>query len=797
MLSESIKKFIINLGLNTLKCKLDDNYDDMKIINEIITFSENEFESKFYNLDLSEEIDFDSLQEYINTKLLNDVKNYLFDTDTKNRELYKKLIISKATDYAAINNHNSKNIILVFIEDTLDIIKEFYIQKSNNSDKLLHNTTVERINDILNEKEEKILSKIDNHLAKNINQEPQLVDIRIKTSSEESGRKNEIEEIYNRLKKDNVVFIHGMGGIGKSELAKLYISKYGDLYSAIQVRTYYKNLYSTIIGLQFYSINDEDYGTNQDALYRKKLYELSRLNDTVLIVIDNFDEASLKNINDLISGKHKVIFTTRNIIRQYKKYYLDLKPMNEDYCLALFYKYYASSKRNTECNESIVKELIISIKSNTLMIILTALYCEYQRQSPVFILKKINENNMCELSGNIYHSAEREYEQNYNTVYGHIKTIFNLTFLSEKQQYILMNMSLIPFGGIRDNNFKKWCQLEDYDDINYLVDTGWIQKEEDNPNISLHPIISDLACNEFKPDFSKCKVFICELERLLKRAWHLRYNEAHEIKELAERIFNVIPISLEAIPLFRAINTVLSINSYCLLMKDIAKRLEELVNDSNEDSHDIAFAFEIIAISANHYGNNQDKVYIYYKKALDVLIKLKADDWRIASIHLSIAEILSIMGEHDTAKDHVVKAFNFIKSNNKITELELGRAHHVTSKVLIQMGDYPKSKYHAKKALKYLNRISDIEITSPMHVLGRVEMMLGNPDKGIEHLNKCLEIRTQFRGESHPWNYNVLKYLAEAYNMKRDYQKERYYAKKADEIAIKFPDFIGSYYIPK
>ena len=40
------------------------------------------------------------------------------------------------------------------------------------------------------------------------------------------GRENEIEEIHRKLSGNRILFLNGIGGIGKSELAKRYALKY-------------------------------------------------------------------------------------------------------------------------------------------------------------------------------------------------------------------------------------------------------------------------------------------------------------------------------------------------------------------------------------------------------------------------------------------------------------------------------------------------------------------------------------------------------------------------------------------
>ena len=53
------------------------------------------------------------------------------------------------------------------------------------------------------------------------------------------------------------------------------------------------------------------------------------------------------------------------------------------------------------------------------------------------------------------------------------------------------DMSLIPRNGIKAELFADWCNLENYNDINSLVESGWIYREDDT--IKIHPLIAEVS----------------------------------------------------------------------------------------------------------------------------------------------------------------------------------------------------------------------------------------------------------------------------------------------------------------
>lgn len=85
----------------------------------------------------------------------------------------------------------------------------------------------------------------------------------------------------------------------------------------------------------------------------------------------------------------------------------------------------------------------------------------------------------------------------------HLEVVFNTAKLSDFEKYILMNMSLIANVKIDRLEFMKWCDIDDVDSINSLIDKGWIEFRDSK--ISLHQIIIDLVYNKLKPDAAVCE----------------------------------------------------------------------------------------------------------------------------------------------------------------------------------------------------------------------------------------------------------------------------------------------------
>lgn len=80
------------------------------------------------------------------------------------------------------------------------------------------------------------------------------------------GRDEEIEKLHELLEKNKKVFLHGISGIGKSELAKAYVKQYKTEYTNILFLPYSGYLVHDIAELDFIDDLPED---SSDERFRK------------------------------------------------------------------------------------------------------------------------------------------------------------------------------------------------------------------------------------------------------------------------------------------------------------------------------------------------------------------------------------------------------------------------------------------------------------------------------------------------------------------------------------------------
>ncbi len=315
------------------------------------------------------------------------------------------------------------------------------------------------------------------------------------------GRNSEIEEIHMRLQQNPILFLHGIGGIGKSELAKQYAKKYENEYETIVWAPYVTDIISVITNDRSIQINNYTLPENKkvEEYYDDKLCKIKELisanNNRILLIVDNLDSDKDINIKDLFDLDCDVLITSRlNMMQVFNRPQMEIGAI-DDLSLSrlLFAKYYDFD----DCESDDVDAIIDLVQSHTLAIELIAKQVYAEQSTVKEIREKLERGGMCSIGGAHIDSAKDDVPLQDNAL-GHIKALFDLSIFEsnnkDNELYVLSNLSLVPFTGIGYNLFADWCDLDHHGGktcVNNLIKGGWISKTNDL--IFLHPIVSDVA----------------------------------------------------------------------------------------------------------------------------------------------------------------------------------------------------------------------------------------------------------------------------------------------------------------
>lgn len=331
------------------------------------------------------------------------------------------------------------------------------------------------------------------------------------------GRDHELARIHEILQDNDIVFISGIGGIGKSELAKNYAKTYRSDYDNIIFTTYHGSLQALINDdAKVHIANFRQYqGESEPDYFRRKLRKLKELCDhRVLFILDNFDDAELGSeaqecLKNILGMGCRFIITTR--IREWSYVVYDVNVFSEQEDLVrLFLEYCPINDGEMPA----VLEIIDYVDGHTLTVELIARQTKAGFATPTQMLAKLKEYGLSG-SGKEKVNAMKDNRQSKKTVFDHMAAIFDIANLSELEKYVLANMSLMPIDGIRGDWFKNYCGLEDFDAVNKLIDCGWLNRDDDI--IKIHPVIGEIIATRcIDKEATQCEKLLKNVEKMME-----------------------------------------------------------------------------------------------------------------------------------------------------------------------------------------------------------------------------------------------------------------------------------------
>lgn len=292
------------------------------------------------------------------------------------------------------------------------------------------------------------------------------------------GRERELEALHELLQKHNKVFLHGIPGIGKSELAKAYASRYAKEYTNILFIPCRGSLLQALASLDFADDRTEDEEEQRFKRHNRFLRSLKR--DT-LIIFDNlnttFSEEPLLDV--VCKYRCTVLFTSRNRFEHQTT--MELQELDELALMRLFRYFYSGTDRYAE----LVKKLIQAVHAHTFALELIARLLNCGLMRPKGLLEKLQKQRAAMDAEDEIHT-ERDGNHQKATYHDHIHMLFALFRLSEKHRAVLRNMVLMPTQGISSRLFANWTGLKNLNAVNQLIEMG-ILSPTPCRGIALHP----------------------------------------------------------------------------------------------------------------------------------------------------------------------------------------------------------------------------------------------------------------------------------------------------------------------
>lgn len=600
------------------------------------------------------------------------------------------------------------------------------------------------------------------------------------------GREEELNNIDKCLLDNKVVFLSGIGGIGKSELAQKYAYKNKNKYSSVSFGIYNDSIVSFLCNDQI--INISNFSKEKDesvvAYFDRKLTKLlSITSNSNLIIVDNFNNINDENLSKLLSLNCKFIFTTRCSKNQINYPTIEVKHLDSgNEIKELFFHHYEQKEKelDTECIEKLLK----LVDYHTITVEILAKTMRNGDITPVEMLKKLQESGISgidEETIDIHLTGTNISESALNC----LRIIFDINNLSDLQKKLMNYLVLIPPQGVERSLFKKLCNLSNNNIINNLINLSWVKY--DNVRVALHPVIAEVIGSNGTVTYENCRDFISAMEHHLSSFKELHYTDDAKrtemvdiakycplkVQQAPQEFFSFIKICLE---ILADSSDIASVEPVCNVLKGIA--------DSNECNNETR-------VRIYHCLGLTYKSYTLYKSAIDYIKKsIDNIDNNCTIPKEDIAEIYRDLGNIYKRISDVPNAIKMYKKALEIRKEIYENNHCEIAKSLNNIGIAYTKNNQAETAIDYHEKALQIVELNPsenraliawtFNCLGLAELKLGNTDTSIEYHLKALDLYDL----NNPNHYLAFTYwnLGEAYRKKQNFEKTIDYHNKALEI---------------
>lgn len=549
----------------------------------------------------------------------------------------------------------------------------------------------------------------------------------------------------------NMVFLEGIGGIGKSELAKQYALRNRDRYHTVLFTTYTSTLEKLFCDKSAIVIEGLEQAENEsDAdFFRRKLDIFRSVADKgVLLIVDNFDTNDDPRLKELLQGDYHVILTTRNAHQGYTT--VKVEAMRDSAVLMrIFEENYGASVEEWEL--PYLQEIFALVDYHTYAIELIAKQMDASFLTAAEMLESLKRGGMM---GSISETVSGRDE--YNTAFGHICSLFNTGNLNAEERRILSCLSLCGTAGVLGSRFREWAQLDSFEVVNGLVRKSWIRKEAGR-RFSLHPLVREVVQAILEPTARSCFSFLDQVGRFCYLAWFRPYTENVEVAGAVLSILNTLKPEPEMWNQFSCFSGFLwqvgifeeSIaHSHAIMDAVLAhygeasmvsgfvakhlagcyfnsrhleasipwyrKGLEYMLSSGEPESEDLAMSYEKVARCWTwEYEQDLERAEEYFLKALEIrqrCLENVKNGGRVSMLQLDY----SFYGAPDA--DHLPLIYDRIAE----THMELGRLYQAA-------GDY-------EKALVYSNRYGEMQETHNLASISSRAYALYDQGVSLYHL---------------------------------------------------------------
>ena len=556
------------------------------------------------------------------------------------------------------------------------------------------------------------------------------------------GREVELQNIASQIFSRKPVYLSGLGGMGKTELAVRFAREYsgGTVYFAHFSESFTKTITAMFSGVYPRLPNDQPQPSETER-YNTVISLLEKCGEKDILIIDNMD-ANQSEWNDLMrdpaykklcSMKLRLLITTRF---EHDRT-IPINRMEDETLFEIF------RQHDAELTEAEMKDLINEVNGHTMTIDLIARTLNgkgWRKVTAEMMLTALREHT---LPTENYRKIATDYNQSEEQaqIYQHLSTVFDVTGMTKICESVMRYATLLPENGMFGELFGTSLKEEEQDALDSLLEHGWLEMKDDL--LMIHPVVRLVCRTELTPTDENCGNFLNALWGQFDPKDYDRVKYA----QLAE-VFALAADHLEDKDA-QWIN-----NSGCL-------RLHLAQHDAARD---------------------------LYEKHLPALEERLKNTEKLATVYNNLGSIYGNLDDHSTSLEFQLKALEIREKVLPPDHPHLAISYGNVGTTYVNLGNHQKALEYMLKALEIQEKVlpqDHPDLATSYGNVGTTYGILGDRNKALEFQLKDLAICEKVLSPDHPVLASSYNNVGTTYTYMEDFPKAVACVEKALEIREK------------
>lgn len=586
----------------------------------------------------------------------------------------------------------------------------------------------------------------------------------VRPRAEFVGRSSELQQIHDLFQSgSNAVFLTGMGGIGKSEIAKAYAHNHRDIYSTVVFASYETDLLHLIASDQAIPVENLQQasatggeGETTEAYFDRKMKVLRSIaNENTLLIIDNFDVESDPHLEEVLQLPCKLLWTTRTDFSAYGYETVKIGPLeNFEDLVTLMQR--IDRVYTAPQDQEAVRNIIRQLDCHTYAVSLTAAQMKAGRIKPEKMLSQLREEG---LHIQTRSGFARDVGSKKATAYEYIQALFDFSRLDETACSILRYMACMPREGVDIDLFMECCGIDDFGDISRLVELHWVQMDAENDRIGLHMLVKELVWEQLTPTCDNCETLLQGAFRWAENAWNKHHEENCSHNSIIFSLLETFPAPpIGWLDCFEDMATFAWIQGRFDLSERCEHHLYQLCVD-HFGALSVAAGNQALRVAAVYYNQGDyAKARPWYEKGLQVQEAIDPESLEAYAARQKVARSDGQQGRYEIALAAFEKNLaiiqrhfdNFTGSGEELRKMHirLAAGQQYVAQILACMGRYQEALSYAQLAHAYFatDTVEPSLIIYIDGVLAYIHQGLGNYAQAMEYTEAALEDTKRYHG---------------------------------------------------